>query len=53
MNNKMVIDTSLSIIDSKKLSKQEEGRQNLGYGECSDGCRVGSGLGQMIEEVGD
>ena len=31
MNNKMAKTTNLSIIKSKKLSKQEEQRQNHGY----------------------
>ena len=34
--NKMAINTYLSAIDSKKLSKQEQ-RQNQGYGENFDG----------------
>ena len=35
--------THLSIIESKKLSNQEEQRQNHGYGEHFDGCQIGGG----------
>ena len=56
MNNKMAINTYVSTIESKKkkpnkLSKQEEKRQNHGYGECFDGCQMGGGVGGMGEEV--
>ena len=52
MNNKMAINTYLSIIESKKqLNKQEEQNQNHGYGEHIDGCQVGGGCGRMGEEV--
>ena len=34
-----------------KLSKQEEQRQNHGYGEHFDGCQMGGGCGGMGEEV--
>ena len=34
-----------------KLSKQEEQRQNHGYGECFDGCQIGGGYGGKGEEV--
>ena len=34
-----------------KLSKQEEQRQNYGYGEHFDGYQVGVGVGRMGEEV--
>ena len=34
-----------------KLSKQEEQRQNHGYGENFNGCQVGGGSGGMGEEV--
>ena len=45
MNIKMAISTYLSTIESKnKLSKQEEQRQNHGYGEHFDGCQMGGGL---------
>ena len=49
MNNKMVINTYVSPIDSKNLSKQEQ-RQNHGYREHFDGCQMGGG-GGMGEEV--
>ena len=32
------------------LSKQEEQRQNHGYGEHFDGCQMGGGCGGMGEE---
>ena len=52
MNSKMAKNTNLSTIESKnKLSKQEELRQNHGYGECFDGCQMGGGRGRMGEEV--
>ena len=34
-----------------KLSKQEEQRQNHGYGECFDGCQMGGGCRRMGAEV--
>ena len=34
-----------------KLSKQEEQRQNHGYGERFDGCQMGGRCGRMGEEV--
>ena len=34
-----------------KLSKQEEQRQNHGYGERFDGCQMGGVGGRMGEEV--
>ena len=44
MNNKMAINTYLSIIESKnKLSKQEEKTENHGYGECVYGYQMGVG----------
>ena len=45
MNNKMATSTYLSTIESKKLSKQEEQRQNHGYGEHFDACQIG-GMGR-------
>ena len=53
MNDKMAINIYLSIIESKKntLSKQEEQRENHGYGEHFDGCQMGGGKGRMDEEV--
>ena len=45
MNKKNGKSTNLSIIESKnKLSKQEEHRQNHGYGEHFDGCQMGCGV---------
>ena len=35
-----------------KLSKQEEQRQNYGYGEHFDGCPMGGGLGAWVEVRG-
>ena len=52
MKNKMTINTYISMIESKrKLSKQEEERQNHGYGEGFDGCQMGRGLGGNGKEV--
>ena len=51
MNNKMEISTYLSAIESKKLSKQEEQKQNHGYGEHFDGCQMEGVCGGMGEEV--
>ena len=51
MNNKMAINTYLSTIESKKLSKQEEQRQNHGYSELFVGCQMGGGCGGMDVEV--
>ena len=47
----MAINTYLSTIDSKKQSKQEEQRQNHGYGMHIDGCQIEGGRGRMGEEV--
>ena len=33
----------------KKLSKQEEQRQNHGYGEHFDGCQMGRGYGEWVQ----
>ena len=42
MNNKMAINMYLSTNESKnKLCKQEEQRQNHGYGKHFDGCQMG------------
>ena len=50
MNIKMAISTYLSTIESKnKLSKQEEQRQNHGYGKHFYGSQVGGGFGGMGE----
>ena len=52
MNNKMAINSYLPIIESKKINKaKEEQRQNHGYREHFDGCQMGSGCGEIIEEV--
>ena len=48
MNNKMAINTYLSTIEFKKLSKQEQ-RQHHGYGECFDGCQVRKGCGEWMK----
>ena len=34
-----------------KLSKEEEQRQNHGYGECFNSCQMEKGCGGMDEEV--
>ena len=51
MNNKMAINTYLSTSESKKLSKQEEQRENHGYEEHFDGWQREGGCGGMGEEV--
>ena len=52
MNNKMAINTYLSTIESKnKLSKEEDQRQNHGYGECFDDLQMGGVYGGKGEEV--
>ena len=52
MNNKMAINMYLSTNESKnKLCKQEEQRQNHGYGKHFDGCQIRGRSGGMGEEV--
>ena len=51
MNIKMTINSQLSTIESKKLSEKEEQRQNHGYRECFDGCRMGGGCRGIGEEM--
>ena len=52
MNDKMAINTHLSIIESKKeTSKQEEQRQNHGSREYFDSSQMGGGYGGMGEEL--
>ena len=51
MNNKMAINTYLSTIESEKLSKQEEQRQNHGNQIHFDGYQTGGGCREMGEEV--
>ena len=46
MNNKMAINTYLSIFEYKKLNKQEEQRQNHGYRQHFDGCLMGRDVGE-------
>ena len=48
----MAKNTYLSPIDSKKLSKQEEQRQNHRYREHFDGCLMGGHHGETGKEVG-
>ena len=46
----MTKNANLSTTDLRnKLSKQEEQRQNYGYGECFDGCQMGWGLGKWVK----
>ena len=47
----MTINTYPSTTEPKKLSKQEEQRQNHGYGERFDGCLVRGGYGGKGEDV--
>ena len=48
----MTINSYPSTIELKnKLSKQEEQRENHGYGECFDDCQVGRQYGGMDEDV--
>ena len=51
MNNKIAKNTNLSTIESKKQTKQQEQRQNHGYGEYFDGCQMGGSCGCIGEEV--
>ena len=52
MNNKVARNINLSTIEPKNiLNKQEEQRQNHGYRECFVGCQMGTGYGQMGEDV--
>ena len=44
MNNKMAINTYLSIIESKKQTKQT--RTETGYKEHFDGCQMEESVGQ-------
>ena len=51
MNNKVAINIYLSTIVSKKnLSKQEEQRQNHGYGEHFKGCQMGGDVGEWVKK---
>ena len=45
MNNKMAINTYISITEFIKTSKQEEQSQNHGYGKRFDGCQMGGDSG--------
>ena len=46
----MAINTYISMIESKrKLSKQEEERQNHGYGEGFDGYQMGGNVGKWVK----
>ena len=52
MNNKMAKKHIYQQLNLKiKLSKQEEQRQNHGYGECFNSCQMEKGCGGMDEEV--
>ena len=51
MNNNWQKNTNLSTIESKKLSKQEEQRQNHGYREHFHGCQMGGRCRGMGEEM--
>ena len=46
---KIHIYQQLKIKKKKQLSKQEEQRQNHGYGECFDGCQMGGGAGKWVK----
>ena len=50
MNNKC-IHTCQQLTLKNKLSKQEEQRQNHGYGEHFDGCQMGDVHRGMVEKV--
>ena len=50
MNSKVAINTYLSTNESKKQSKQEEQKQNHGYGERFDGCQMGGGTGEWVKQ---
>ena len=52
MNNKMQqIHIYQKLNLKSKLSKEEEQRQNHGYGECFEVCQLGGGCREMGEEV--
>ena len=51
MNNKMAINTYLSIIEYKKQNKQAEQKQTHRYREHFDGCPKGGGLGKWVKKV--
>ena len=52
MNNKMAINTYLSVIESKnKINKQEEQKQNHRYKENFDGWQMGGGSGEWVKKV--
>ena len=52
MTNKMAkMHISQQLNLKNKLSKQEEQRQNHGYGEHFNVCQIGGGCGEMGEEV--
>ena len=41
--------TSQQLNLKTKLSKQEEQRQNHGYGESFDGCQMGGDVGEWVQ----
>ena len=52
MTNKMAkMHISQQLNLKNKLSKQEEQRQNHGYGEHFNVCQIGGGCGEMGKEV--
>ena len=50
-NNTMTNNTYQQLNLKTKLSKQEEQRQNHGYGEHFDGCQMGGEFGGLGKEV--
>ena len=54
MNNKMAkIHIYQQLNLKNKLNKQEEQRQDQGYGECFDGYQMGSAVGKWVKRGGD
>ena len=53
VNIKMKINSQLSTIESKKLSKQAEQEQNHRYGDNLEGYQLGGGRGSMRERYRD
>ena len=48
MNNKIAMNTYQHLNLKNKLSKQEEQRQNHGYGERIGGCQMGGDMGEWV-----
>ena len=51
MNNKMAINTSLSSTESKKQTKQTRTETESWIQRAFDGCQMGSGCGEIGEDL--